>query len=58
MPHTCQWMEKTNVFAKLATDLVLEKAGRFTILPSAILGLPTQALMGGKSVYLPEHAST
>ncbi|NMG76422.1 FAD-dependent oxidoreductase [Aromatoleum diolicum] len=59
VPHTCQWMEKTNVTAKWATNLILDKAGqkegRITILPSAILGLPTRALTAGKSVYLPAH---
>lgn len=59
VPHTCQWMEKTNVTAKWATNLILDKIGqkegRITILPSAILGLPTQALMAGKTVYLPGH---
>jgi hypothetical protein len=52
-------MEKTNVTAKWATNLLLEKAGqkegRITILPSAVLGLPTRALLAGQTVYLPEH---
>jgi len=56
LPHTCQWMEKTNVTAKWATNLVLDKAGqkagRITILPSAILGLPTRALIAGHDVYV------
>ncbi|MCC6195735.1 MAG: FAD-dependent oxidoreductase [Burkholderiales bacterium] len=55
--HTAEWMEKTNVTAKWATNLLLDKAGqtagRITILPSAILGLPVRALVAGQSVYLP-----
>lgn len=58
-PHSSQWMEKTNVTAKWATNLLLEKAGqkegRITILPSAILGLPMKALAARSSVYLPGH---
>lgn len=57
--HSCQWMEKTNVTAKWATNLLLAKAGqkegRITILPSVMLGLPIKALAAGASVYLPGH---
>jgi uncharacterized protein with NAD-binding domain and iron-sulfur cluster len=59
VPHTCQWMEKTNVTAKWATNLLLDKAGqkegKITILPSAIFGLATKALVAGNTVYLPGH---
>jgi hypothetical protein len=58
--HTAEWMEKTNVTAKWATNLLLDKAGqkegRITILPSALLGLPVKALVAGSSVYLPGQA--
>lgn len=57
IPHTCQWMEKTNVTAKWATNLVLEKAGQkegqIKILPSAIFGMSTKALVAGQSIYPP-----
>jgi isorenieratene synthase len=57
--HTAEWMEKTNVTAKWATNLLLDKAGqkegRIRILPSAVLGLPTKALLAGNSVYLAGH---
>ena len=59
IPHTAEWMEKTNVTAKLATNLLLDKAGvregKITILPSAVLGAPTKAMVAGSSVYLPGY---
>jgi uncharacterized protein with NAD-binding domain and iron-sulfur cluster len=60
IPHTAEWMEKTNVTAKMATNALLEKAGKkeglIKILPSAVFGLPTKALVGTATVYLPGHA--
>lgn len=59
LPHNSQWMEKTNVTAKWATNLLLDKAGQkeghLTILPSAKLGLAAKAMAAGSSVYLPGH---
>lgn len=58
LPHSSQWMEKTNVTAKWATNLILDKAGqnegKITILPSAILSLPMKALASRHDVFLPE----
>jgi hypothetical protein len=49
-------MEKTNVSAKMATNLLLEKAGvaqgRITILPSFTPSPTTAALRSFSSVYL------
>jgi isorenieratene synthase len=59
IPHSAEWMEKTNVTAKWATNLLLDKAGqkegRITIVPSAMLSVPLKALTAGSSVYLDDQ---
>lgn len=56
VPHPAVFMEKTNVTAKWATNLLLEKAGqeegRITILVSGTPGLATDALQSMNSVFL------
>jgi uncharacterized protein with NAD-binding domain and iron-sulfur cluster len=56
IPHQAVFMEKTNVSAKMATNLLLEKAGlkqgRITILPSHTPSASTTALRAVSDVYL------
>lgn len=57
IPHQAIFMEKTNVSAKMATNILLEKAGirdgRITLLPSFTPSATTLALRMVGSVYLP-----
>lgn len=57
IPHQAIFMEKTNVSAKMATNILLEKAGirdgRITLLPSFTPSATTSALRMVGSVYLP-----
>ncbi len=57
IPHSCQFMEKTNVTAKVATNLLLDKIGqkegKITILPSAMQDWAMKTFSAGGSVYLP-----
>jgi uncharacterized protein with NAD-binding domain and iron-sulfur cluster len=57
VPHHCVYMEKTNVTAKWAVNLILDKVGqkdgKITILPSGTPSLSTDLARKTSSVFLP-----